>query len=252
MPQATGTGASASSSGERGPVRLVIFDFDGALADTYDWFAGVINGVADRFGFRRVEAEEAERFRGLDAREIIRELGIPAWKLPRIARHMHALAAEEIASVQLFPGVPRMLAELESGGLALAIVSSNAEANVRAVLGAEAARIAHFDCGASLFGKGRRLRAVMASLGAPAGAVLAIGDEIRDLDAACEAGCAFAAVGWGYTTPEALRARRPDRIFAAPREIAPALLRGGARLLADQMPEREPGASDPPPEPKGS
>ena len=36
--------------------KLVIFDFDGTLADSFPWFAGVLNGVADRYGFRRVAA----------------------------------------------------------------------------------------------------------------------------------------------------------------------------------------------------
>ncbi len=30
------------------PYRLVIFDFDGTLADSAAWFRGVINGVAQR------------------------------------------------------------------------------------------------------------------------------------------------------------------------------------------------------------
>lgn len=213
--------------GGRGPFRLVVFDFDGTLADTYDWFAGAINGVADRFGFRRVASEDAVRFRGLDAREIIRELGIPAWRLPLIARHMHGLAAREIAALRLFAGIPDMLAQLDRSGLELAIVSSNTETNVRAVLGPHAAHIAHFDCGASLFGKAARLRAVSTTTGFGPGAMLAIGDEIRDLDAARDVGCAFAAVGWGYTTLEALLARGPDLAFTAPDEIARVLLQDG-------------------------
>jgi phosphoglycolate phosphatase len=29
--------------------RLVIFDFDGTLADTFSWFLGVANQIADKY-----------------------------------------------------------------------------------------------------------------------------------------------------------------------------------------------------------
>lgn len=42
------------------PCRLAVFDFDGTLADGFPWFADVFNTVADRFGFRRIDAAERE------------------------------------------------------------------------------------------------------------------------------------------------------------------------------------------------
>ncbi len=51
---------------------LVVLDFDGTLADSFGWFCSVLNGVADRYRFRRVEAHEVEelqakqRAQGLD------------------------------------------------------------------------------------------------------------------------------------------------------------------------------------------
>ncbi len=96
------------------------------------------------------------------------------------------------------------------------------------MLGADAAaRIRHYACGASLFGKAKRLRGVMRAAGVPAGAVLAIGDEIRDAEAAREAGCDFAAVGWGYTRATALAAWGAAPMFDAPGEIARYLLPEG-------------------------
>lgn len=232
------------------PCRLVVFDFDGTLADTYDWFAGVINGVADRYRFRRVEAHEAETLRGMDARAVIRHLGIPAWKLPLISRHMHRLAARDVAAIRLFPGVEAMVADLEAAGFILAVVSSNTEANIRNVLGPElAARFRYYACGASVFGKARRLRTVMKAAGVAPSDVLAIGDEIRDGDAAAQAGCVFAAVSWGYTRPNALAARGVVALFETPREIA-ASLTGAA-----YWPRVAPGTGEalmPVPAPNGS
>ena len=202
--------------------------------------------MAKRYRFRQVAAHEVETLRGLDARGVIRALGIPAWKVPLIARHMHALAARDIARMRLFPGIDAVLAALDEAGLGLAIVSSNTEDNVRRVLGpANAARFAHFSCGASIFGKARRLRSLFRSAGIAPGDALAIGDEIRDAEAAREAGCRFAAVGWGYTRADALAAFRPETVFANPGAIV-------SGILGDHWPLFAPGTGEPAvPEPNG-
>lgn len=208
------------------PYRLVVFDFDGTLADSFPWFAGVINGVADRYGFARIAAHETETLRGMDARGIVRHLGIPAWKLPLITRHMHRLAARDIAAIRLFPGVPDLLADLDGAALRLGIASSNREATIRRALGPEARRFTHYACGAALFGKARRLRALIRDAGVAPSDTLYVGDEIRDHQAASEAGCAFGAVTWGYTRADALAARGPAHVFADPGAIARAIVSG--------------------------
>lgn len=202
--------------------RLAIFDFDGTLADTFPWFCSVLDGVALRYRFRRVAPEDAERLRGLDARAILRDLGIPAWKLPFITRHMHRLATRDIAAIRLFPGIPEMIDALDASGTTLAIVSSNTEGNVRHVLGPQAGRFRHYACGASMFGKAKRLRAVMRSAGHGQDVVY-VGDEVRDHEAAEEAGCRFGAVSWGYTRPDRLGARNPALFFEHPADITRAL-----------------------------
>lgn len=207
-----------------GPYRLVVLDFDGTLADSFDWFCTVLNGVADRYGFRRVHPDETEALRGLTASAIIRHLGVPRWKLPAIARHMHALAARDIDRLHLFPGVPEMLADLAAAGVVVALLSSNTRENVERVLGPEnGAGIAHYACGASLFGKARRLERLLGRIGVAPAQTLCIGDELRDLEAARTVGCAFGAVSWGYTRADALAAAGPDLMFSDPAGIAPAL-----------------------------
>lgn len=204
---------------------LVAFDFDGTLADSFPWFCGVLGGVAARYRFRVAADDEIEVLRGLGAAEIIRRLGIPAWKVPLVARHMKALAARDIGEIGLFPGIAAMLAALGEDGIRLAIVSSNAEANVRHVLGRPlAGGIAHYACGASLFGKARLLGRVIRAAGAQGATTLYVGDETRDHEAAQAAGCDFAAVAWGYTNATALAANDPRRVFTEPAEIRPALI----------------------------
>jgi phosphoglycolate phosphatase len=193
---------------------LVIFDLDGTLADTFPWFLRHVNDIADRFGFRRIAPEDVEGLRRAGSREIVKRLEVPFWKLPLIAQHMRQLKASHAHEIALFPGTGDMLRSLWEAGVRLAIVSSDSEANVRRQLGeANAALISDFDCGASLFGKAAKFRRVVKRAGVAPSEAIAIGDEVRDLEAARGAGIAFGAVTWGYAAEEALRAREPDVVF---------------------------------------
>jgi len=112
-----------------------------------------------------------------------------------------------------------MLAALRARGIALAVLSSNSADNVRAVLGSAADAISDYECGVALFGKRRRLRALLARSGVTAHEAIAIGDELRDLDAARACGVAFGAVAWGFTTRAALATRNPEFLFDTPADI---------------------------------
>jgi phosphoglycolate phosphatase len=204
--------------------RLALFDFDGTLADSLDWFLGIFDQVADRYGYRRLAPGDRERLRSLDARAILRHLGIPTWKLPLIARHVRQRAGREIAAIRLFPGAAAMLAAVHAGGVQVAIVSSNSEDNVHRVLGPAAAHVARFACGASFFGKPAKIGAVLRAIRIEPRAALLIGDEARDIAAANAAGIGSAAVGWGYTDPGFLRSLSPTLFFERMEDIAPALV----------------------------
>lgn len=197
------------------PIRLVLFDFDGTLCDSAGWFRSVYGGVARRYRLRAVADHEFEALRALPPRALLAHLGVPAWKLPLIAAHMRRLAARDAAALRLFPGAADALARLDAAGTRIAIVTSNGEATVRRVLGpALAARVAVFACGAGLFGKPAKIRAVLRRAGVEAAEALAIGDEARDIEAARAAGVPCGAVLWGYGAPALLRGLAPDHLFS--------------------------------------
>ena len=92
--------------------------------------------------------------------------------------------------------------------------------NVRRALGKQAALISQFACGASLFGKAAKFKAVLKRTGITAPDALCIGDEVRDGEAARQAGIDFGAVCWGYAKPEALQQASPVLVFESVADIA--------------------------------
>jgi phosphoglycolate phosphatase len=205
--------------------KLVIFDFDGTLADSFPWFVSIANSVADAYNFKRIEEHEIETLRGFGAREVVQHLGVPWWKIPFIGRHVHRLAADQIDQITLFQGVEQLLHQLADAGVTLALATSNTYDNARRVLGPEnSARITHYECGTSIFGKRARFERILKRAGVRPQAALCIGDEIRDLEAAASAGIPFGAVAWGFTHVEALQTLAPAEVFMHISEIADAIL----------------------------
>lgn len=205
--------------------KLAIFDFDGTLADSADWLKSVFNQVAIRYGFQQISDEDFAVLRGRDNRAIIRHLGVPAWKIPFIARHMRALAGRDASTIPLFAGSAELLRTLHGRGVIIAIVSSNTEENIRRILGPDnACLVAHYECGASIFGKASKFRRVLRQAGVVPKEAIAIGDETRDIEAAMQADIAAGAVAWGYATPELLKSRFPAHMFETMDDIVATLL----------------------------
>jgi phosphoglycolate phosphatase len=200
--------------------KLAIFDLDGTLSDSLPWFRRVVNSIADKHRFRRIEDHDVEMLRGKSSREIIKYLAVPAWRIPLIARDMRRLKSECIDSIPLFPGVEAMLQELSRLGVTLAVVSSDSASNVRMALGKNAELISQFACGASLFGKAAKFRTVVRRTGIAAVDAICIGDEVRDGEAARQAGIDFGAVSWGFARTDVLRQTSPVLVFDSVEAIA--------------------------------
>jgi len=200
--------------------RLAIFDFDGTLADSFPFFVRVYNDVARKHGFREIDPALLPSFKGLGAREMMKHVGLPAWKLPFVAGHFISLMRENVAEIKPFAGIDAQLAQLLESGVTLAVVSANSFDNVRAVLGPEnMGRIGHFECGMSIFGKAKRLSRLLGKTAIPRSQAIYIGDQTTDLEASRQVGIDFGAVAWGFGSIESLRKLRPDREFACVSDI---------------------------------
>lgn len=204
---------------------LLLFDFDGTIADTFQEGFEILNILAAEFGFRSLAADEIEKARAMRTPELMKFLGIPMTKISRIARRGGEELQARMDRVKPLPGMLELIRELHGAGYRLGIVTSNTEGNVRAFLRMHDVEVFEFIRSSSkLLGKAREIRSVLKAHKTRAADVLFIGDETRDIEASQKAGIRIAAVTWGYNTRASLLELNPD--FACERtEDLAALLR---------------------------
>jgi phosphoglycolate phosphatase len=197
-----------------GRPRLLLFDFDGTIADTFDVAFEILNTLALEFGFRPLKPEELEKARNMRTREVMKFLKIPMSKMTGIARRGSEEIYARMPGIEPLPGMPEILRALHAAGYELGIVTSNSETNVNLFLAKHDLDLFSFIRSSSkLLGKARELRAVIKTRKVRAAEILFIGDETRDIEAAQKVGIPIAAVSWGYNSRRSLEEMHPDFLF---------------------------------------
>jgi phosphoglycolate phosphatase len=203
-----------------GTVRVLVFDFDGTIADTLWQGLEILNSMAEEFGFRPLAKEELPQAQDMTTRQLMKFLGIPNRKLPTIGHRGVKKLRALIGEVQPLSGMPAVLRELHARGIRMGIVTSNSEENVGIFLRNHDLEIIEFVRSSSrLLGKAREIRQAMKKHGFGAGDAIYIGDETRDVEACKRAGLRCVAVAWGYNSRRILAAQQPFRVVDTPEEL---------------------------------
>ncbi|MGB7413363.1 MAG: HAD hydrolase-like protein, partial [Thermosynechococcaceae cyanobacterium] len=143
-------------------MKLLIFDFDGTIADSLEVFIEATNHLADRYGYPPIEPHQIPLIRSLSSRELIQQIPVARWQLPfflnRLRQEVRALSPK----LQVFDGISEALIELEQE-YCLGIVTSNAKATVETVLKDNGLNslFQFIHAGHGLLGKARILRRLL-------------------------------------------------------------------------------------------
>ncbi len=202
-------------------MNVIIFDFDGTIADSFGTFVAITNRLAIEYGFPILGPEEVQHFRNLSSREIIQQSKVPRLRLPFFLRRFRREFNSEVCNLQAIPGMKEALRALKLRGNRLGIVTSNSEENVRQFLRSQGLD-ALFDFvggGLPLFGKERVLRQIIRKNQLNPAQVIYVGDETRDVEAARKTAIKVIAVGWGFNTSQALARHQPDFLIQRPGEL---------------------------------
>jgi phosphoglycolate phosphatase len=197
----------------RRPKRVVVFDFDGTLADTVSIFKVIYTGMAEKHNWKQPTDEDFKNLRKGTIRDARKWAGIPLWRLPFVIRNVKKAMRRDVDQVVLFPDVVELIHDLHKQGLEIYILSRNLPETIQGAL--ERYELAD---------KTQILRRKKRYLGSKTIALVAllrnrhynrkqtwmIGDEIRDILAAKRAGINSVAVIWGLQDVSILKRYNPD------------------------------------------
>lgn len=197
----------------------IIFDFDGTIADSFDYVAGFLERHVRKS--HPLTPEEKDTLRGMTMTEMALHLGSPKWKLPILFLVGRYAMTKEIYNVPIFEGIGKVIEQLQAEGHELVIVSSNNNRNIKKSLKQHHLYKFFTDLygNAAFFGKKWAIRRVLKRNNLVAKDAVYIGDEARDVIAAKAAGIRVIAASWGFDDRHILATLEPTAIADSPEDI---------------------------------
>ncbi|ACB50104.1 probable HAD-superfamily hydrolase, subfamily IA, variant 1 [Crocosphaera subtropica ATCC 51142] len=202
-------------------LKVIVFDFDGTLADTYEAFVTIANSLSEEFGYKPVNKQEQEKLKHLSARDLIKQSEISPLKIPFVLKRVKSELTHKIKELEPIKEIPYCIKQLKKQGYTLGIITSNAEDNVLSFL--ENHQLEQFFdfiyAGTTLFGKHKIIKKLLKEKHLLPNEVVYIGDETRDINSAKKSQIKCVGVTWGFNSSEALAKENPDFLINSPYEL---------------------------------
>jgi phosphoglycolate phosphatase len=228
---------AAGGAGTRA-FRLLVFDWDGTLADSTAIITHAIQQACRDLQLPAPDDGRARFVIGLGLIDALRHVapGLPATDYPRLSeRYRHHYLARD-PEIPLFAGAREMLDELDARGFLLAVATGKTRAGLTRALQQQslAHRFAATRCADEGLPKPHpdMLLALMERCGVAAEETLMIGDTTHDLELARNAGAAAVAVTYGAHSLAGLAGLSPLATLSSIGELA-AWLRANARVAGN-------------------
>ncbi len=211
----------------RGPVRALILDLDGTLADTLDDLTAAVNHVLASLGLPARTRDEIRSFVGEGAASLVRRALPPSHAHlgeDALAAFRAHYAAHLVVATRPYPGIPEALAALEERRFPLAVLSNKPQPLTEAVVRALFPGVRF----ASVFGERPGLPRkpdptsallVAEALGVPPSEIALVGDGATDVGAARAAGMHAIGATWGFRPREELLEAGATRLLESPAEL---------------------------------
>jgi phosphoglycolate phosphatase len=199
-------------------VAAIIFDFDGTIADSFDYVAGFLAASAHK---PPLSEADKQKLRGLSMIAMARQLGFKWWQFPGLFLRGRKRMERVIREQKPFKGIPELLKNLHAEGHELFIISTNSVHNVHRFLHHHELHEYFLEIygGVGLFSKAPALKKLFKEQNLPMKNSVYIGDELRDVEAAQSVGVRVIAVTWGFARLESLRVQKPTAIVNTPAEL---------------------------------
>jgi len=200
---------------------ILIFDFDGTIADTFTPTMVILREEYLRWGDRFHRQHTINQLRSLTIQQIIHTIPGGWWKFIYLLLKAKRYVKAHAHQIKAYPGIVYTLHTLHDQGYRLHIVTSNNTANVQHFLrqyGLEEV-FTSITPTRGLWRKAKTLHQVCRRLGIRPSEALYFGDEIRDIQACKKAGVPIVSVSYGYNSLAGLQKFSPDHLVKKPSQI---------------------------------
>lgn len=207
--------------------KVLIFDFDGTMADTAPMIRAIYTEMAEQNNWRAMTDEDYEKLRKGSLRQARKWAGIHVWQLPLIIRSAKKLMHQESEKVQLFPEVTELIRELDDKDYHLYVLSRNSIGTIKHVLeryGIQGHMQVLRRRKRTLGSKTIAIKRLLRQQGYDKNDVWMIGDEVRDIQAAHRSGIKSIAVTWGIQDKSILKINQPTHMVESVAQLRKRIL----------------------------
>lgn len=192
---------------------LLLFDFDGVIADSLDLIFDIYNRIHNKYGLPRAKSlEDIRVLFNKNVYEALLERGIEKEKMRPFFTDLQMTTLNEEHKMKPYPGVIDEIKKLAARHPKMAIISSNHSKVIHSFL----KKYGIDDLFEIVFGgeektsKVEKIHHVMDELNADPENTYYIGDTSGDVLEGKKAGVKTVAVCWGYHSKEQLLSANPD------------------------------------------
>ena len=200
---------------------LILFDFDGVLADTLADMLRFAQEVCDELGVKHTVVQtDLSELEVMSFATLGRACETPEDLVDEFVHRCMGKFAEKKSPPLIFDGMGEVVRKLVESHL-LAVVTGNTEGNVRAFLEEHGLD----GCVRAVYGvdmprsKVEKILMAKSQFAAEGETVFMVGDSLSDIRAAREAGVKSIAVSWGHQSVEKLVGAVPDHVVRLPEEL---------------------------------
>jgi len=202
---------------------LIVFDYDGVLADTLDDLLQSGQEACNQLGIKHVVTkDDLGNLEVMSFATYGRACGVPENLVGEFVKICLNLIAEKASPPAIFPGLAEVVRSL-SLHHRIAIVTTNSSQNVNSFLVRHSLdNLIHAVYGVDTPGsKAEKILMAQNQLfeGQRQGSVFMVGDSLSDVLAAKEASVTSIAVTWGHQSLENLLRGNPDYVVSSPRHL---------------------------------
>jgi phosphoglycolate phosphatase len=200
---------------------LILFDYDGVLADTLGDMILFAQEVCDELGVNHIVTPE-----DLNSLEIMsfatygQQLGVPEHLVDEFVRRAVKKFSGKKSPPELFAGMDEVVKKLSENN-SIAIVTGSASPSVKNFLAAhDLLEYVQAIYGLDLPGsKPEKILSAKMQFAKDNENIYIVGDSLSDIRAAKETGIKSIAVSWGHQSVEKLSSAAPDHTVHSPQEL---------------------------------